>query len=186
MRFVNVLAAVALLATSAFAHADLPDSLNISLSADLNIAFCESEGGQAGMCSTEASSNTTIGMSLGRLGDGPMSGQYQGTMALVRTRDGLRYIGVITVNAMALNPNDPHSIMYNFDVEIVGAHGTEAEMTISVDDPAKLNTAWLTSDKKVVGNRTYSATFFVGPGPATRPKSLDSSEPWHVRLGSLR
>lgn len=141
--------------------------------------------------------------------------EFRGHYSTVTEVDGVRYIGLVTITAYSgiRGPDNKVEILnYNFNVEIIGAKGTEAKMSMNVEDPSKLNTTTLVGREKAVGRMVYEPQFTVGPvhdsclpnpvdpGAPTDPildpcaeksqsskdSKLKSNRSWQVTQGHLR
>jgi hypothetical protein len=157
-------------------------SMSVEFTADLGISKCTNVGDSMEVCTSSSAISRNEQVTLWSNESGTA---YVGYLSTVQSADFLRYIGVVTIEAYVdpSNPNVPPN--YYFTAEIIGANGTEAEMNISVTDPALMSSANLVGPKKRIGNNAYQPVFHMGP-PSPNGTPPDGFRQWTVRQGSLR
>jgi len=114
---------------------------------------------------------------------------YKGYWSTVVEKDGLRYVGVLTIRKNVWDKQ----VSYSVRAEILSNSGVVGDMSISLNDLSKLNYVTLNGPKTVWGNSTYTASFNIGPKyteptpipvPIERKGNYDELG-WDVTLGEL-
>ena len=163
-----------------------PNGETITFNAFLVVTQCTDNGACLSNAQPLPNGNVTVNLEP----DPSSPYQLRGYYITLAESNGVRYIGIITVNEYEMGTGDGNGTgiqkTYAFTVEILSDKGNIAHMDATFSDPNQLPSVTLTAPGKTVGNITYTPYFSIGPaGPSPFQPEPNRNINWHLEKGSL-